>query len=142
MKNNKLNEFLTSLINDSGNAINELNEALDFARQKGLDARIKSIAYDGTIKRFENLFTKTINLLRFALSQEGIETASPRQVVTEAVRLSWIKDANYWMMALDARTSSINKISDISHNEYLNIASQFSNEAEVIVSLLGELRKN
>jgi len=133
-------DFFKSLINDTEKSLTEIKDGLDLIKERHVDQSRKSLLVDGTIKRFENLFTKVINLLRFALSEEGVETLSPRHVVQEIVKLNWITDLDLWLMALDARVSTINRTSDISQKEYINIISNFTTESEVMITLLSELK--
>lgn len=139
-KTNKSSEFFSNILKDTRSSFDALSEAIKLTRAKDLSGDLKAICFDGIIKRFEILFTKTINLLRFALSQEGIDTISPRQTMQEAGRLSWIKDLDFWLVAMDTKVSTINKTSDLTHSEYMNIVSQYTTEAEVIINLLTELK--
>lgn len=140
MKKIKDSKFFNSLIDDTNKSLELLVSAISISRTKNIDEKERLLFYDGAIKRFENLFTKTTNLLRFALAQEGIETISPRQVIQESSRVNWINDIDFWKIALDTRSSTINKISDLTYGEYLNIITQFASETEVVLNLLASLR--
>lgn len=135
----KPDKFFIGILKDTSTTLDRLNDSIALNKSNKIDSDFKPVLFDGSIKRFENLFTKIINLVRFALSKEGVETLSPNQVITEATRLKWIKDTEYWIIAMDARSSTINKTSDLSNSEYMHIISQFSAESEVIIGVLTEI---
>lgn len=132
--------ILKKVIDETSGSLNDLRLGLTLFKRSDPEKKNYSLYFDGIVKKFENLFAKSTNLLRLALIQEGIQTMSPRQALQESVRLNWITDVDFWLLALDAKSSSMNGISDISKSEYINIINQFATEVEVIINLLTELR--
>lgn len=134
--------IIDKIVDDTKGSLDDLNDALAIVKKANPTKKYSPLYNDGLIKRFENLFSKASNLLRLSLIQEGIQTVSPRQVLQESGRLNWITDLDFWLIALDARASTLNGTGDLTHNEYQNIASQFSIEVEVIINLISELRSD
>lgn len=130
------NRILNDIINEIKSIIQSLNDAILLCSENRSDEKINTLFFDGMVKRFENLFLRVTKLLGLALSKEGIETLSPRGAIQEAVRLNWIKDPDFWLLAMDARSASMNSADNYSRQEFLNIASQFATEVEVITNLL------
>lgn len=131
------------IIQEAEKEINKLlikiNYSLNIYSEFTGDEKIREVICDGIIKRFENLFLRVSKFLALRLTFEGIDTFTPREAIKEAVRVGWVKDPDFWLLALDARSSSVSAINDLSMNELLNLISKFSTEIDVILNLLKEI---
>lgn len=58
---------------------------------------------DAVIQRFESTFELAWKTLKEALRREGIEAASPRSVIREAVTLGWLTAPDAWTQMLQMR---------------------------------------
>lgn len=136
----KNQDVFEKLISDTKKSLENLNIAVAIVGAKKEEEGRTQLFLDGLFKRFELLFVEIVHLLKLAVSQEGIDVISPLQAIQEAVRLNWIKDSDFWLVALDARNSSANGLNDFSKRDLLNIISQFATETEIIINLIKELR--
>lgn len=132
---------LKLILSETKTSLDALNAAILIENGAELSADIKKLAFDGLVKRFEILFLQSAELMRIALTAEGVETNTPRGAIREAVRINWVTNPDFWLIALDARSQSINGLRDLARHEYINIATQFATEVEVILALLGELQR-
>lgn len=123
-------------IEETNRSLSLLNEGIDLAKASPSDG----LYFDGLTKRFENIFLQVATLFKIALAGEGIETLSPRGAIQEAVRLGWISNPDFWLLALDARSQSVGGTIDLGRQEYLNLITQFATEIKVITNLLMELK--
>jgi len=80
-------------------ALTRLEEALAVPQDAPL-------AVDGTIQRFEFAIELTWKSLKRVLADEGIETATPREAITEAFRARWIDDEALWLSMLRDRNAT------------------------------------
>ncbi len=80
-------------------AVIRLEEALEVPRDAPL-------AVDGTIQRFEFAIELTWKSLKRILADEGIETSTPREAITEAFRARWIDDEALWLSMLRDRNTT------------------------------------
>lgn len=132
--NKKIDEIQLSL--------NQFSEGLQSINDIDPQNKTFSLYFDGLTKRFERLFTGSTELLTNALLHEGIDVVSPRQAIREAVRIGWISDPDFWLVALDAKMFSDNDTHHLTISEYKNIFTQFASEAEVIINLIKEINKS
>jgi nucleotidyltransferase substrate binding protein (TIGR01987 family) len=96
MSEQKIKRF----VRDLGNALERLGEALHISVDEN------PLALDATIQRFEFSFELFWKTLRVMLQQEGIEAASPRQVIKEAYAVGWLDNEEAWLTMLEARNLS------------------------------------
>lgn len=80
-------------------ALSRLEEALAVPRDAPL-------AVDGTIQRFEFAIELMWKSLKRILADEGIETATPREAITEAFQARWIDDEGLWLSMLRDRNTT------------------------------------
>ena len=65
------------------------------------------LAIDGTIQRFEFALELTWKSLKRVLADEGIETRTPREAMTEAFRAYWIDHEALWLSMLRDRNATL-----------------------------------
>lgn len=138
MENEKI---LKEAVAETRKVLDSLNTAISIATDKGGDEKQRVLCIDGMIHRFELLLMKMSKILGLALSLEGIDTLSPRSAIQEAVRINWITNPDFWLLVIDARSQTISGTSSLTSKEHINLVSQFATEVEVVLALLGELRK-
>lgn len=131
---------LDDLLNLTREKLELLNVALSFIKNTPANEKVGGLYFDGLKKRFEDLFIISSNMLIAALAKEGIETVSPRGAIQEAVKIGWINNTDFWLIAIDARSSSMGGDIHMTTHEFINIASQFSTEIEVLINLIVELK--
>jgi nucleotidyltransferase substrate binding protein (TIGR01987 family) len=61
------------------------------------------LVFDGVIQRFEFCFELGWKLLKSLLHHQGIESASPRACIKEALRAGILTDGDAWIAMLEAR---------------------------------------
>ncbi len=61
------------------------------------------LVYDGVIQRFEFCFELAWKLLKSLLHHQGIESASPRVCIKEALRAGILSEGDAWIGMLEAR---------------------------------------
>lgn len=124
MKSKKRKEQAVQATKDS---LKELGEAVQ-AYEKNRRGEFETLFRDAMIKRFEVAFEYFWKMLQQAAEFEGSEAAGPRPAITEAVRYGWIKDPDFWSLALDARNGSVHDYFGITHEEYHRIITRFQKE--------------
>lgn len=101
-------------------AINRLKEALD-------EKKDNLVIIDGTIQRFEFVFEQCWKTLQQALSIEGIEARTPREVIQKAYQAGWLQDESLWLKMLkDRNETSHTYDEDIARRIFSNIPGYFS----------------
>jgi nucleotidyltransferase substrate binding protein (TIGR01987 family) len=90
-------ERIKELHSDYVKAFTKLKEALKEDIAKG------SIILDGTIQRFEFTFELAWKLMKGVLALQGIDAATPRQVIKEAFKAGIITDGEGWILMLEDR---------------------------------------
>lgn len=133
-------EIIKSSLDEGMVALSDLNTAISSIKRSSIDNITAALFHDAMLKRFEILFNKIIRLLRFSLLEEGIETTSPRQIIQESTKLNWVTDIDFWAIALDAKTTSMSELNDLTKQEFENIIIQFAIESEVVINLIKELK--
>lgn len=116
-----------------------LNEALEMLKKDSPDSKYRSLYIDSIIKRYEVLFEYTWKLFKVAIDYQGGEAPGPRPAIQEAIRFGWIKDPEFWALAIDARNGSVHDYFGITHDEYLEIIRRFAKETEKIMEKLKKL---
>ncbi|MHA6250444.1 HI0074 family nucleotidyltransferase substrate-binding subunit [Oceanobacillus sp. CAU 1775] len=115
MSRRKVDESLINL----ENALKRLEEALQ-------EKEINSLYIDGTIQRFEfciELYWKTLKRL---LTEEGIETKTPRETLKQAYAIDWIQDEAAWLQMLRDRNETSHVYDEEKAKQiYDNIVSHF-----------------
>lgn len=96
-----MNKNLQLVLNELGNAIDRLGEALAFSPKEN------ALAIDATIRRFKfaiELYWKTF---KKCLAENGIEITLPKVALQEAFAAHWISDDTLWIdMMLDRNLTS------------------------------------
>lgn len=83
-------------LDNFGRALARLTEALGIPADAPL-------AIDGTIQRFGFTFELAWKTLKDALSADGVEAYTPKEVLREAFRAGWISDETAWTAMLRDR---------------------------------------
>jgi nucleotidyltransferase substrate binding protein (TIGR01987 family) len=91
-------------MNDRIVVAKEFSRALARLREGASEDPAKcDLVIDGVIQRFEFSFELGWKLLKSILHHEGIECASPRGCIKEAVRIGILRDGDGWIGMLEAR---------------------------------------
>lgn len=117
----------------------DLATSLQVLKDQGHKEPIKSVLHDACIKRFEVLFEYVWKALKLAAEYEGREAPGPRIAIQEGIRFGWVKDPDFWAMALEARNGSVHDYFGISHEEYLKLIEKFVGAVSTLLKKLGEL---
>ncbi len=67
---------------------------------------------DSVIRRFEVCFELAWKMLKLKLGEEGIEAATPRAAIREAVAAHWLEDGNQWSEMLQKRNETSHTYDD------------------------------
>lgn len=87
-------------LRDSIESLKRANDRLAEATAMGAD---NPVIVDGVIQRFEFALELTWKALKRALSEEGVQAQTPREVLTEAARVGWLHDDALWLSMLKDR---------------------------------------
>lgn len=90
----------------SRTSLDHLERALDRLRDALAVPADAPLAIDGTIQRYEFTIELTWKTLKRALSNEGIETATPREAIVQAFKAHWIDDRSLWISMLKDRNAA------------------------------------
>ena len=82
-----------------GSALDRLREALD-------QPLTNPLAIDGTLQRFEFSIELYWKVLRRLLSQQGIQTATPKEALRRAYSAGWLADETVWLQMLADRNAT------------------------------------
>lgn len=122
-------------IQTATDSLKELEEAIR-AYEKNQDGTLAPLLRDAMIKRFEVAFEYAWKMLQQAAEFEGSEAAGPRPAITEALRYGWIRDPDFWSLALDARNGSVHDYFGVTYEEYHRIIIRFQKELAELVKKL------
>jgi nucleotidyltransferase substrate binding protein (TIGR01987 family) len=123
--NNKLEQSLDSL----ERAVSRLEEALS----EKID---NTLFIDGTIQRFEfaiGLFWKTF---RRALHIEGVETATPKEAISQAYQSGWFDNDAIWLGMLKDRNETSHIYDEGKANEIYSRIGPYTQEMRKTLEFL------
>lgn len=115
-----------SLIDKLKRSTAELEEALKFTEK----AKKQSFYLKGIAKSYEVCFEYAWKYLQQNLSDEGIESYSPKEAIKHAGKIGLIDDVEKWLNFLQDRNFAVHDYLGISDEEYLKTVQTFYREVK------------
>lgn len=104
--------------------------------EEALQEPLNDIVRDAVIQRFEYVFELAWKSMQVAAAYMGIRCASPRDAIKAAFKLEWIKDADAWLEALEARNQTSHTYHAALAREVYQVAKKFPSLVRGILDLL------
>ena len=104
-----------------------------------LNEPFTDIVRDAVIQRFEYVFELAWKTMQVAAQFQGMTCNIPREAIKSAFKLGWIKNAEHWFEAMEARNKTSHTYNEELAGEVYKIAKKFPHS---IQELLLSLKKN
>ena len=131
MPNIKIRQSLSN----TSDALTRLEEALKKPKRNKL-------AVDGTIQRFEFAIELLWKCFKRLLTNEGIETTTPREAIEKAFQAGWLLDEDLWLRMLKDRNETSHIYNKALANViYIRIKKYYSQTKHVFEFLREKYRK-
>lgn len=92
---------------------------------EALGEPLTDIVRDAIIQRFEYVFELSWKTIQTAAQYMGTPINSPRESVKTAFKFSWVKNADLWLEAMEARNKTSHTYNIKLANEVYEVAKRF-----------------